>query len=72
MKTQENNIFRLSKTGVKVYLRPEYHPFLRGTDLSHPDFVRKSSEVFGTESGNGVMGLPKICSENSEEAKTWH
>ena len=62
--------FQISKTGVKVYLRPAYHPALKGTFLSHPDFIRKSRELFSKRSGN-VKGLPKICSKNSEDAQTW-
>jgi hypothetical protein len=62
---------RLSKTGVKVYVRPEYHPALKGTDLLHPDFQRKAAELFGRASGE-VSGLPRICSKNSEDAQTWH
>jgi len=61
MKYQDQNKFRLSKTHVRVYLKPEYHPALKGTSLSHPDIIR---------SGN-AKGLPKICSENSEDAQTW-
>lgn len=62
--------FLYSKTGVKVYLKPEYHPILEGTNLSHPDIVRKGEECFGKRYGT-VEGLPKVCSENSEDALTW-
>jgi hypothetical protein len=62
--------FLCSETGVKVYLKPKYHPALKGTDLSHPDFVRKAAELFGDKHGK-VKGLPRICSENSEDAQTW-
>jgi len=62
--------FSYSKTGVKVYLTPEYNPILKETNLSHPDIVRKAKECFGKEYGT-VGGLPKICSENSEDAQTW-
>ncbi|MCJ7771044.1 hypothetical protein MUP37_05655, partial [Candidatus Bathyarchaeota archaeon] len=72
MKSQDSSRYRLSTTGVKVYVRPDYHPALNGTNLLHPDFVRKAQEVFGRESGGGVVGLPRICSENSEDAQTWH
>lgn len=61
--------FRISKTGVKVYKRLKYHPLLKGTDTTHPDICRKAREVFD----RGVeKGLPKICSEHSEDAMTWH
>jgi len=62
--------FLCSETGVKVYLKPEYHPDLKGTDLSHPDFVRKARELFSDKHGK-VKGLLRICSENSEDAQTW-
>lgn len=39
--------FLYSKIGVKVYLKPEYHPALKGANLSHPDFVRKAKEITG-------------------------
>jgi hypothetical protein len=68
---QGTSRFRLSKTGVKVYVRPEYHPALKGTDLLHPDFRRKAGELFGGTQGE-VIGLSRICSENSEDAQTWH
>jgi hypothetical protein len=65
---QERSLY--SKTDVKVYLKPEYHPALKGTNLSHPDFVRKAKELFG-DKHEKVSGLSKICSENSEDAQTW-
>lgn len=61
--------FVTSYGGVRVYKRLEDHPLLSGTDLSHPDLLRKAEECFTR--GN-VKGLPKICSENSEDALTWH
>jgi hypothetical protein len=69
MKTEENT-FICSIGGVRVYLKPEFHPLLKGADLLHPDFVRKSKEVF-SNALPGVQGLPRICSENSEDALTW-
>lgn len=65
-----NDQFLYSKTGVKVYRKPEYNPTLMGTNLLHPDFVRKTEEVFGRTAGS-VNGLSKICSANSEDALTW-
>ena len=70
MKSVNQERFLYSKTGVKVYLKPEYHPALKGTNLSHPDFVRKAKELFG-DKHEKASGLPKICSENSEDAQTW-
>jgi len=70
MKSLNQERFLYSKTGVKVYLKPEYCPALGETNLSHPDFVRKAKEVFGQRYGN-IEGLPRICSENSEDAQTW-
>jgi len=70
MKSLNQKTFLYSKTGVKVYLEPEYHPALKGTNLSHPDLVRKAKELFG-DKHEKVKGLPKICSENSEDAQTW-
>jgi len=62
--------FLYSKTGVKVYLKPEYHSALEGMNISHHDFVRKAKELFDDKYGK-VGGLPRICSENSEDAQTW-
>jgi hypothetical protein len=58
-----------SESGVVVYRRPEYDPLLAGTDVTHPDLRRKLSEVYAR---GPVSGLPWICSENSEDARTWH
>ncbi len=69
MATTDREFVR-SKVGVRVYLKPEFHPALKGIDLSHQDFKRKSREVFG-KTYPSVCGLPKICSENSEDALTW-
>ena len=62
MKSLNQERFLYSKTGVKVYLKPEYHPALKGTNLSHPDLVRKAKELFG-DKHEKVKGLPKICSK---------
>jgi len=58
-----------SKRGVVVYKNPRYHPLLATTNLCHCDFVRKARETF--DKGEEKC-LPKICSENSEDALTWH
>jgi hypothetical protein len=65
----EGKHYLRSESGVVVYRDPEYHPLLRGTDLAHPDFRRKLSEVYPR---GRVVGLPRMCSENSEDARTWH
>jgi len=70
MKSANHKRFVYSKTDVKVYLKSEYHPALKRTNLSHPDFVRKAKELFG-DKYEKVAGLPKIFSENSEDAQTW-
>jgi len=64
-----NKEYIISKSGVKVYRKPEYHPLLKGTNLSHCDFLRKMKETFPKHIAEG---LPKICSENSEDALTWY
>jgi len=65
----EGEHYLRSDTGVVVYRRPEYHPLLRETNLAYPDLQRKLGEVYAQ---GRVRGLPKICSENSEDARTWH
>ncbi len=59
----------LSNSGVKVWKTPESHPLLKDTDTTHPAFLDKLAEVY---SKGRVTGLPRICSENSEDARTWH
>ena len=61
--------FIVSDSGVKVWRTPETHPLLKDTDTAHPAFVDKLAEVY---SRGKVKGLPRICSENSEDARTWH
>ncbi len=58
-----------SNSGVKVWKTPEYHPLLKHTDATHPAFRDK---LAGTYSRGNVKGLPRICSVNSEDARTWH
>ena len=59
----------VSASGVTVWKTPEEHPLLRHTDTTHPDFLRKASEAFD----RGIQrDLPKMCSENSEDARTWY
>ena len=59
----------ISNSGVKVWKTPESHPLLKYTDTSHPAFKDKLSETY---SRGLVKRLPRICSVNSEDARTWH
>ena len=61
--------FIISDSGVKVWKTSESHPLLKDTDTTHPAFLDKLAEVY---SRGRVRGLPRICSENSEDARTWH
>ena len=55
-----------TSTGVRVWRTPEAHPLLRHTDTTHPWFLKKLAET------GRAGGLPRILSENSEDARTWH
>ena len=68
-KELEMNDFVLSDSGVKVWRTPDVHPLLRDTDTMHPSFLDKLAETY---SRGKVRGLPRILSENSEDARTWH
>ena len=59
----------LSDSGVKVWKTPDAHPLLRHTDTTHPSFLDKLAETY---SRGKVRGMPRILSENSEDARTWH
>ena len=59
----------VSDSGVKVWRTPEVHPLLRQTDTTHTSFVDKLAETY---SKGRVSGLPRILSENSEDACTWY
>ena len=59
----------LSDSGVRVWTSPELHPLLRHTDTSHPSLLDKLAETY--QRGR-VSGLPRILSENSEDACTWY
>ena len=61
--------FVVSSSRVRVWRRPEDHPLLRQTDTSHPAFQGKLTERFPPSIAEG---LPKVLSENSEDARTWH
>lgn len=59
----------VSKSGVRVWKRPEDHPLLKQTDISHPALRSKLAETFPPSM---AKGLPKILSENAEDARTWY
>ena len=59
----------VTESGVVVWKTPEAHPLLKHTDTCHPDFLRKAEELF---SKGKAKGLPRICSQNSEDACTWY
>ncbi len=61
--------FVLSSSRIRVWRRPEDHPLLRQTDTAHPAFQGKLTERFPPSIAEG---LPKVLSENSEDARTWH
>ena len=65
----EMDVYMLSDSGVKVWRTPDAHPLLRHTDTTHPWFLDKLAEIY---SRGKVRGLPRILSENSEDARTWH
>ena len=59
----------VTSSGVRVWKTPEAHPLLRHTDTTHPWFLEKLSETY---SRGRAGGLPRILSENSEDARTWY
>ena len=59
----------VSDSGVRVWKTPEAHLLLRHTDTTHPSLRDKLAE---TCSRGRVSGLPRVLSENSEDARTWH
>ena len=52
-----------------MWRRPEDHPLLKHTDTAHPALRAKLAETFPPKIAEG---LPKILSENSEDARTWY
>ena len=46
MKSSQTRKWILTKSGVKVYRNPNYHPSLKTTDTTQPDFKRKSKKYF--------------------------
>ena len=65
----EMDDYIVSDSGVKVWRTPDARPLLRHTDTTHPWFLDKLAETY---SRGKVRGLPRILSENSEDARTWH
>lgn len=61
--------FVFSSSRFRVWRRPEDHPLLRQTDTAHPAFQGKLSDRFPPSIAEG---LPKVLSESSEDARTWH
>ena len=61
--------FVVTASGVRVWRSPEDHPLLKQTDTSHPALRGKLAETFPPRTAEG---LPKILSENSEDARTWY
>ena len=59
----------ISTSGVKVWKTPDAHPLLRHADTTHPSLLDKLTETY---SRGRVRGLPRILSENSEDACTWY
>jgi len=59
----------ISNSGVKVWKTPESHPLLKQTDTTHPAFLDKLEETY---SRGRVKGFSRICSINSEDARTWY
>ena len=68
-KELEMDDYILSDSGVKVWKTPDAHSLLRHTDTTHPWFLDKLAETY---SRGKVRGLPRILSENSEDARTWY
>ena len=67
--TLEMTDYIVSDSGVKVWKSPDAHPLLQHTDTMHRLFLDKLAETY---SRGKVKGLPRILSENSEDARTWH
>ena len=65
----QSSNFVVSASRVRVWRRPEDHPLLKQTDTAHPAFRGKLAERFPPRIAEG---LPKVLSENSEDARTWY
>ncbi len=61
--------FIVSASRARVWKRPEDHPLLKQTDTAHTALQAKMAERFPPRIAEG---LPKILSENSEDARTWY
>lgn len=59
----------VTSSGVRVWKTPEVHPLLQHTDTTHPWFSDRLAETY---SRGRARGLPRILSENSEDARTWY
>ena len=65
----QSSNFVVSSSRARVWRRPEDHPLLKQTDIAHPAFQGKLEERFPPSIAEG---LPKVLSENSEDARTWY
>ena len=62
--------FVVSTSRARVWRKPEDHPLLKHTDMAHPALRGKlEDDPFPPRVAEG---LPKILSENSEDARTWY
>jgi HEAT repeat protein len=57
-----------SDSGVPIWKSVQVHPLLSKTLTNHPDFLRKTEDLF---SKGLARGFPRICSQNSEDARLW-
>ena len=67
---QQVSNYLVSTSRAKVWRRPEDHPLLKHTDTAHPALRGKLED--DTFPPRVAEGLPKILSENSEDARTWY
>lgn len=67
---QQVTNYLVSTSRARVWRRPEDHPLLKHTDTAHPALRGKLEE--DTFPPRVAEGLPKILSENSEDARTWY
>lgn len=67
---QQVSNFVVSGSKARVWRRPEDHPLLKHTDTAHAALREKLEE--DRFPPRVAEGLPKILSENSEDARTWY